>query len=120
MAYSVDFRKRAIAFMDEGHTDKELYEAFRIYPSNVNRWRKLLEKTNSLKPQYRKTRKRKIDLKELESALERKPDLTLLELALMFGCTKQSIAAALKKTKITRKKRHSHTPKNAHQHLSSM
>lgn len=88
MAYSVDFRKRAIEYMDEGHSEKELYEAFRILPSNVYRWRKLLEKTNSLKPQYKKTRKRKLDLKELERAIERKPDLTLPELAKMFDCPK--------------------------------
>ena len=98
-------------YMNEGHSEKELYEAFKIYPSTVYRWRRLLERTNSLKPEYRKTRKRKIDIKELERAVERKPDITLPELARMFNCTKQSIDAALKKGKITRKKRHSRTPK---------
>ena len=114
MAYSIDFRKRAIEYMDEGHTGEELYESFKIYPSNVNRWRKLLEKTNSLKPQYAKTRKRKIDLKKLEQELERKPDLTLPELAKVFNCTKQSVDAALKRAKITRKKRHSYTLSNVY------
>ena len=99
--------------MEEGHSGKELYAAFKIYPSNVNRWRKLLEKTNSLQGQYAKTRKRKIDLKKLAEALERKPDLTLPELAKMFNCTKQSIDAALKRAKITRKKRHSATRSSA-------
>lgn len=113
MAYSVDFRKRAIEYICEGHSGKELYEAFKILPSNVYRWRKLLEKTNSLKPGYKETRKRKIDIKELERAIERKPDMTLPELAKMFNCTKQSIDAALKKAKITRKKRHTHIPKEA-------
>ena len=112
MAYSIDYRKRAIEFMEEGHSAKELYEAFRIYPSNVNRWRKLLAKTNSLKPQYAKTRRRKIDKQKLAEVLERTPDLTLPELARMFGCTKQSIDAALKKLRITRKKRHSPTQNN--------
>lgn len=105
MAYSKDFRKRAIEYMEEGHTGKELYAAFKIYPSNVGRWRKLLEQTNSLTPQYKETRKRKIDIKELELAVERKPDITLPELAKKFNCTKQSIDAALKKANITRKKR---------------
>jgi len=114
MAYSADFRKRAIEYVNEGHTGKELYAAFKIHPSTVYRWRKLLEQTNSLKPQYRKTRKGKIDLDKLKAALERKPDLTLPELAIMFGCTKQSVFTALKKVKITRKKRHFHTQKNAH------
>jgi len=67
--------------MDKGHTPEELYEAFGIYPSRITDWRKLQRETGSLKPQYWDTRKRKIDLKELEQAIERKPDATLLELA---------------------------------------
>jgi hypothetical protein len=39
MAYSTDFRKRAVEFMNEGHTGKELREAFKVWPSVV----KLLE-----------------------------------------------------------------------------
>ena len=104
MAYSIDFRKRAIEYMDEGHTGKELYEAFKIYPSTVSDWRKLLERTKSLKPEYRETRKRKIDIVELERVLERKPDMTLPELAKVFNCTKQAVHATLKRAKITFKK----------------
>lgn len=105
MAYSIDFRKRAIAFMDEGHTGKELREAFKVWPSEVNNWRKLLEETGSLKPKYRKTRKRKIDLQKLQQAIERKPDAYLSELAKEFNCTPQAIFCALKRLKITLKKR---------------
>lgn len=112
MAYSIDYRKRAIDYVDEGHTGKELYEAFKIWPSNVSRWRKLFEKTGELKPEYRETRKRKIDLNELEQALERKPDATLSELAQLFDCTKQAIFTALKRLKITRKKKPLPTPKD--------
>ena len=111
MAYSIDFRKRAIEYMNEGHTEKELYATFKIWGSNVTRWRKLLEKTNSLKPQYSETRKRKINYEELKSVLERTPDATLPELAKQFNCTKQAVYYALNKMKITRKKRRSPTPK---------
>jgi len=104
MAYSMDFRKRAIEYVNEGHTGKELYAAFKIWPSTVYRWQRLLEKTESLKPEYRETRKRKIDIEELERVLERKPDMTLPELAIVFNCTKQAVHTALKKTKITLKK----------------
>ena len=104
MAYSIDFRKRAIEYMNERHTGKELYEAFKIYPSTVNDWRKLLRETGSLEPQYAKEKKGKIDIKRLEQELERKPDATLPELAKMFGCRKQSVHTALKKVKITYKK----------------
>jgi transposase len=104
MAYSIDFRKRAIAYVDEGHTGKELYAAFKIYPSQVNRWRRLLEKTGSLEPQYRETRAGKIDMEELKQAVERRPDAYLSELAEQFNCTPQAIFYALKRLKITLKK----------------
>ena len=104
MAYSKDFRKKAIEYMDAGHTQKELKEVFGIYPSEISKWRKLLAETGSLKPQYPKTRNRKIDKAKLVQEIERKPDATLSELALMFGCTKQSVDSALKKLKITYKK----------------
>ena len=102
--YSIDYRKRAIEYMDEGHSQKELYEAFKIYPSTVNDWRKLLKETGELRPQYPKTRKGKIDLKKLEQEIERKPDITLAELALIFDCRAQSVHTAQKKLKITYKK----------------
>ena len=111
MAYSIDFRKAAIKYL-ETHSEEELYEAYRIHSSNVYRWKNLLEKNGSLEPQYPKTRKRKIDLEELKRALERKPDLTLPELAKIFNCRKQSVDAALKKGKITRKKKHFRTLKD--------
>ena len=110
--YSIDFRKRAIAYMDEGHTGKELYEAFKIYPSTVNDWRKLLRETGSLEPQYPKEKKGKIDKKRLEQELERNPDMTLPELGKIFGCRKQSVHTALKKLKITYKKKRSPTQSN--------
>jgi transposase len=106
MAYSIDFREKAIEYMDKGHTKEELYEAFGIYPSRISAWRRLQKETGVLEPQYRETRKRKIDIEELEQVLERKPDMTLPELAKQFNCTKQAIHAVLKKLKITRKKRH--------------
>ena len=109
MAYSIDFREKAIEYMDKGHTKEELYEAFGIYPSRITEWRKLLRETGELNPQYRKTRSRKINLKELEQALERKPDATLAELAEPFGCTEQAVHYALKRLRITFKKNSSHT-----------
>jgi transposase len=98
--------------MDEGHTGKELYEAFKIYPSVVNDWRRLLKETGSLEPRYPKERKGKIDLKKMKAELERKPDITLPELALIFGCRKQSVHTALKKAGITYKKKLLTTPNN--------
>lgn len=112
MAYSEDFRRRALEYMDVGHTGKELYEAFKIYPSAIARWRKLELETGSLNPQYNETRSGKIDMEKLKQVIEEKPDLYLSELAELFCCTKQAIFYALKRIGITRKKRHLHTVKN--------
>ena len=92
--------------MDEGRTYKELHEAFRIHPSAIESWRRLLRETGSLKPQC-KNRKGsgKIDAERLQKAVEEKPDAYLKELAAEFGCSKQAVFYALKKLKITRKKR---------------
>ncbi len=105
MAYSIDFRKRAIKFWNKGHTQEELYEAFEIYPARVKEWKRLVKKTGSPEPNYPKTKEGKINLKKLKQELERKPDLMLPELARIFNCTKQSVHTACKKLKITRKKR---------------
>jgi len=112
MAYSEDFRKRALEYMDEGHTYAELYEAFKIYPTAIEDWRKLLAETGSLKPQYRKTRKRKIDTDKLSAAVKEKPDAYLHELAKPFDCTKQAVFYALKKLGQTYKKNPLHTRRN--------
>jgi transposase len=113
MAYSIDFRKKAIEYMEKGHSKEELYEAFGIYPSRITAWRKLLKETGSLEPQYKETRERKIDLEELTAALERKPDATLGELAKLFDCTEVAIFYALKRAKLTLKKNNSDTRSNA-------
>ena len=90
--------------MDAGHTGKELYEAFKIYPSAIERWRKLLNETGTLEPQYNETRTGKIDLSKLQKAVEERPDACLSELAIQFGCTKQGGFYALKRLEITVKK----------------
>jgi len=113
MAYSIDFREKAISYWDKGRTKEELYDAFGIYPSRISAWKKLQRETGWLDTQYRETRQRKIDPEKLKQAIERKPDATLPELAKQFNCTKQAIDAALKRLKITRKKRHSAIRKKA-------
>lgn len=100
--------------MDEGHTYRELYEAFKIHPSNIEAWRKLLAETGSLEPKYRERKSSgKIDMERLQRAVEEKPDAYLRELALEFGCSKQAVFYALKKLKLTYKKKHSPIRKSA-------
>ena len=112
MAYSIDFRKKAIAYKDSGHTHAQVLEVFGIYPSTLADWRKLLEETGSLEPQYPATREIKINMEKLERLIEEKPKAYLHELAKEFDCTKQAIFYALERLDITLKKRQIPTQKN--------
>jgi len=112
MAYSKDYRRAAMEYWEKGHTKEELYEVFGIYPSRIIAWKKLLKETGSLEPQYKETRKSKIDMEKLTAAVERKPDATLAELAKIFSCTDSAICHALKRAKLPLKKNSSYTQNN--------
>jgi transposase len=63
-------------------------------------------KAGTLKPNYPKTRKpRKLPPDELIQYLEEHPDAFLEEIGTHFDCSAEAVRKALKKLKITRKKR---------------
>lgn len=43
MAYSKDYRKRAVEYKDEGHTFQELREVFKIPPVTYYDWKEKIE-----------------------------------------------------------------------------
>jgi len=43
MAYSIDFKKRAVAYKQEGHTFKQLREAFGIPSETYYDWKEKLQ-----------------------------------------------------------------------------
>ena len=110
--YSIDYRKRAVEYKREGHTFKQLWEAFRIPSETYYRWSKEYE-DGFTKPTTPRTRTRKIDREALRQAVEEKPDAYLRELAKPFGCTPTAIHQMLETMGITLKKRRSPMRKNA-------
>ena len=120
MAYSVDFRKAAVEYKDNGHTFAELKEAYGITNKTYDDWKKLHEENGSYDKREVVRKPKKIDIEVLKKALEEKPDAYLRELAEPFKCSEQAIFKALKKHKITYKKRHSHTPKNPKKNVRSI
>jgi len=103
MAYSNDYRKRAIDYKDSGHTFVELREAFKIPPRTYCDWkRKFAEGYCDRK--VKRQRKRKIDREKLRQAVAEKPDAYLRELAKQFDCTAQAVFYMLGKLGITLKK----------------
>ena len=103
MAYSIDYKMGAVAYKDDGHTFKELYEAFKIPASTYYNWKNKLEQ-GALNVKNNQTRKRKINSEELRRVIEEKPDAYLREIAAKFACSTTAIHKRLKQMKITYKK----------------
>jgi transposase len=103
MAYSVDYIKRAVAYKQEGHTLKELREAFGI-PCETYYDRKAKHENGCYDIKIKRERKRKIDKEALRQSPEKKPDAFHWELAEQFECTPTAVFHALENMNITRKK----------------
>jgi transposase len=99
----MDYRLRAVAYKDEGHTFKELQEAFKIPAETYYQWKENLE-NGYYETKTVRERKRKINKNELKQMVAEKPDAYLRELADAFHCTETAVFYALRKLNITRKK----------------
>ena len=101
MAYSLDLRKRVVAFVKAGGSKSEAHRRFKVSLWCVNNWlsRETLEATYS-----HHGRPRKLDLAELKQHIIDYPDMILRERAEHFGVYINSIWHACKLLNITRKK----------------
>ena len=99
----MDYRMRAVAYKDEGHTFKELKEIFKIPAQTYYQWKGKLQ-NGYYETKIIRERKRKTGKDELKQAVAKKPDAYLHELADKFNCTESAVFYALKRLKITRKK----------------
>ena len=102
--YSIDFKRRAVAYKEEGHTFKELKEAFGIPAETYYQWKEKLG-NGYYEIKIKRERSRKIDREKLKQAVAENPGAYLYELAQPFGCTPQAVFSMLGKLKITLKKR---------------
>jgi transposase len=105
MAYSKDFIKTAVAYKQNGHTFKELREAFGIPPETYYQWEDRVESGYYEVKRGKQERNRKIDKEKLKQAVANKPDAYLYELAELFDCTPQAVFYMLENLNITLKKR---------------
>lgn len=104
MAYSVDYRKRAIEYYYEGHTQAEVRAVFKVYPDTIREWEALLA-GGSLEPNYPLCRKkRKLPDEELILYINEHPDAFLFEIGDHFNSSGEAVRKALKKLNITLKK----------------
>ncbi len=105
MLYSIDFRKKVIAFFDAGHNKAETARQFLISVTTLNDWLSLREEKGSLHPAPLVRRWRKLDPSALEKRILAYPDALLKEHAEFFGVCIQTISNALTKLGFSRKKR---------------
>ncbi|ESV55093.1 transposase IS630, partial [Streptococcus agalactiae LMG 14747] len=105
MAYSLDFRKKVLAYCDKTGSISEASAVFQISRNTIYQWLKLKEKTGELHHQVKGTKPRKVDRDKLKNYLETHPDAYLTEIASVFGCHPTAIHYALKSMGYTRKKR---------------
>ena len=104
MAYSLDFRKKVLAYCEKTGSITEASVVFDISRNTIYQWLKLMETTGKLHHQVKGTKPRKVDREKLKHYLEAHPDAFLTEIASEFGCHPTAIHYALKAMGYTRKK----------------
>jgi transposase len=87
------------------HSLNETTAVFGISRYAITSWKKKYEETGNLENKPLERKWRKIDPEKLLTDVEAHPDDFYDERAARFGCTGEAIRQALKKLKITRKKR---------------
>lgn len=107
MAYEVQYKRRILKYLEEGHTQKETAEHFGVGATTIKEWRRREAAGEPLSPKTRSRQPKKLPPEELRQYVEAHPDAYLSEIAEHFGCTAEAVRKALKKQKITRKKRRS-------------
>lgn len=110
MAYSRDYKKRAVEYKRDHHTMEETRRVFLMSKSTYYKWEK--EYDAGYPEKLKRTCEKKINKEALKRAIKERPDSELTELAAPFGCTPQAVFYALERMGITLKKRRSHTQRN--------
>lgn len=109
MSYPVKYRERTIEYYKEGHTLKETSQTFQVAISTIQKWKKQLEVEGNLKNKPLNRGFKKIDPEKLQEYIKKHPDAYLKEIAQEFNCSDMAVYYALKRLKITRKKKRHNT-----------
>jgi transposase len=105
MAYSKDYRKRALELLGEGQSCRAVSETLGIDRKTLYTWKKRNEE-GQLGASYPKRRGAyRINEAAIKAHLEEHPDAYLAELAVVAGGSTHGVRHALKRMGITRKKR---------------
>lgn len=104
-AYSIDLRERVLSYLEANKDKKAVSDLFQVGIATVYRWVSRKKEKGHIEPIRRKYAYKKIDDQKLIDYVETHPDQFLSEIAAHFNLTPPGIFRALKRLKITRKKR---------------
>ena len=107
MAYSIEYRKNVMEYLDRGHSQREARATFGISMTAINEWRQKYKETGEVNRKPRSRRYRKLEPNKLRAYVASHPDAYQKEIGEAFGCSATAVAKALKRLGITRKKRRS-------------
>ena len=97
MSYDIKFRRRAMAYWNDGHSKSETAAVFRVGTTTLQRWKSQLNETGNLSPKKRQESWRKIDPERLRKYIAEHPDAYQHEIATAFGVSLHAIQKALKR-----------------------
>jgi len=103
--YSTDLRERVLEYLERNDDKKTASHLFKVGIATIYRWISQKNEQGHIKPRQREYAYRKLDYKLLAEYMADHPDAFLFEIAQVFSVTEQAIFYALKKLRITRKKR---------------
>ena len=93
--YSITFRRKVLAQIEEGMSKREAAHLFKISPQTLYNWLS----RDDLKPSLR----RKIDKAQLRAHVKAHPHMLLRERAQIFGISVPGLSIALRAMKIVKK-----------------
>lgn len=104
MTYSLDLRKKALKYLENGGTREATSKIFGVTSRTLANWLRK-QKQQDLAPKKRRPSPSKIDSDKLKEYIQKHPEAYLREIAKEFCSSLQAIFYACKRLNITLKKR---------------
>ena len=102
--YSNDLRKKAINYLNQGKSQKEVSEVFGIHRNTLHRWCARYRKEGSYTARRRLGRRRKLSYSEVELFVQDNPDTKLSNIGSKFAISAWHACRILKKIGFSYKK----------------
>ena len=105
MAYDNKFKKRAVEYHLEGNSVRKTAKTFDVSPNTLNTWLKQYKEHGEFLVKPKPANNTKLTEEALLAYFEENDDSYQTETAKHFGVSQSGVSRALKRLKISRKKR---------------